>query len=62
MVRRADGSIVWDPSGRTPGRGAYVCSEEKCLHEAMKGNRLARALRTKVEPGELNHLRREIGG
>lgn len=47
IVRCADGTVAFDPSGRMPGRGAYVCSE-KCLAAALKAGKLARSLRVKL--------------
>ena len=47
IVRNADGSISFDPTGRMPGRGAYVCSEE-CFAAASKTGKLARALKAKL--------------
>lgn len=38
-----------DPTGRHPGRGAYVCRRKECILEAMKRNALARALKTSVD-------------
>ena len=31
VVRNADGEINLDPTGKAPGRGAYICSCEECL-------------------------------
>ena len=31
VVRNAEGEITLDPTGKAPGRGAYVCSAEACL-------------------------------
>lgn len=47
IVREQDGSARFDASGRRPGRGAYVCSEE-CFHVACKAGKLARALKMKL--------------
>ena len=54
IVRIADGSVCFDPTGRMPGRGAYVCSEE-CLAAALKAGKLARSLRAKL--GQDDHER-----
>ena len=45
LVRRTDGVVVRDASGGAAGRGAYMCIEAVCLERAMKGGRLAQALR-----------------
>ena len=47
IVRKADGAVAFDPSGRMPGRGAYVCSA-KCLESAVKKRKLQHALRCEV--------------
>jgi predicted RNA-binding protein YlxR (DUF448 family) len=49
LVRSADGSVRYDPTGRLPGRGAYVCSQPACWERALgKGDGLARALRASI--------------
>ena len=49
LVRAADGSVQHDPTGRLPGRGAYVCSQPMCWERALgKGDALARALRASI--------------
>ncbi len=45
IVRTPDGHVDLDPSGRRNGRGAYVCEDHRCWHEAVKGGILARQLR-----------------
>lgn len=62
IVRDVDGSVCWDRTGRTPGRGAYVCSEKDCLDQAVKRSRLGRALRTSVGPPDVQRLRMEFSG
>ena len=47
IVRKADGTVAFDPSGRMPGRGAYICSA-KCLENAMSKRKLQHALRCDV--------------
>jgi len=48
FVRLPDGSVALDPSGRAPGRGAYLCSSMGCFEEAHRRHRLDAALKTKV--------------
>ena len=31
VVKNAEGEISPDPTGKAPGRGAYICSGEECL-------------------------------
>lgn len=46
IVRTADG-VIFDPSGRLAGRGAYVCNID-CLRTAYTKGGLNRALKMKV--------------
>lgn len=44
MVRTPGGDVVIDPTGRLPGRGAYVCTLGTCAAEAVRRHALERAL------------------
>ncbi len=44
VVRSVEGDVLVDPSGKAPGRGAYVCRSERCAEQAVKQKKLARAL------------------
>lgn len=45
-----NGALEADLKGSLPGRGAYICKNEKCLKEAFKRKDLfTRALKTKIE-------------
>ena len=44
IVRTPERTVVFDPSGRLAGRGAYVCQGPDCLALAIKKGALARAL------------------
>lgn len=53
LVRAADGTVRHDPTGRLPGRGAYLCSQPACWERALgKGDALARALRASITPAD----------
>lgn len=43
VVRSPEGEISMDPTGRKPGRGAYVCRNKQCLQKALKQKQLERA-------------------
>ena len=47
IVRASDGTVAFDPTGRKPGRGAYVCSSQ-CFAKARKAKRLESALRCQI--------------
>jgi predicted RNA-binding protein YlxR (DUF448 family) len=56
VVRRPDGSVAVDPTGRLAGRGAYVCHEATCLDPTKRKRALDRALETKVPAGLIDEL------
>lgn len=63
LVRTADG-LVQVASGREAGRGAYICRQASCWQEALKGNRLERALKIKLSQKTRERLKEygsEIG-
>jgi predicted RNA-binding protein YlxR (DUF448 family) len=59
VVRTADGHACFDPTGRVPGRGAYVCSQE-CFAAAMKAKRLNRALKMQVSEEDYAQIAGEL--
>ncbi|MEW6567059.1 MAG: YlxR family protein [Chloroflexota bacterium] len=54
IVRSADGIRV-DPTGKAPGRGAYLHDLRSCWQAGLKGS-LARALRTELSPEDRQAL------
>jgi hypothetical protein len=50
------GDISVDPTGKLPGRGAYICASIDCLKKAIKEKRLARALRTEIPEDAIRKL------
>ena len=50
IVRSPAGEIAVDFSGKSPGRGAYLCPREACLTAARKQNGLARSFKGRVAP------------
>lgn len=52
--------VVYDRTGKLPGRGCYLCADVACLQKAEKTRAINRALEA-VPPGELfAQLEREI--
>lgn len=65
VVRASDGAVKIDPTGKAPGRGAYVHREAACAKVAIERSALARALRTGLNPDGAARLgadiEREVG-
>jgi len=56
------GAVVVDDTGKLPGRGAYICRSAECLRKALKGSRLARALRGRVDERLVSVLTSIVAG
>jgi len=50
IVRRPDGSVEVDSSGKSSGRGAYVHADPACVEVARKRRAIDRALGAAVPP------------
>jgi len=61
VVRMPSGEIVVDPTGKIPGRGAYLCPSLGCLRRAVKEKRLSRALRAEVAEEAVRQLEKAVG-
>jgi hypothetical protein len=60
IVKGPDG-ITIDPSGKAPGRGAYIHKAASCWNSARSGS-LSKALRTKLTEEESNKLSIDMNG
>lgn len=49
VVKNKDGLIFYDPSGKAPGRGAYISKSEDAILIAKKKNVLSKAFSTNVD-------------
>ncbi len=44
IVRMPDGTVDIDPTGKKPGRGAYLCKRVRCWEQALAKGAITRAL------------------
>ena len=44
-VRSPAGKVAYDPTGKAPGRGAYLCGQPACLDMAVRRRSVQRALK-----------------
>ena len=49
VVKNNEGEVTLDPTGKKPGRGAYVCRNLGCLEKAVKSKRLNKNLETNID-------------
>jgi predicted RNA-binding protein YlxR (DUF448 family) len=59
VVRRPEGCIELDPTGKLSGRGAYLCRDARCWEPALVQRQLQKALACKVTAEEVAALRLE---
>ena len=52
IVAARDAGIVLDHTGKTAGRGAYVCGEAGCRGVGLQRKRLEYALRTEISESQ----------
>ncbi|NLM77008.1 MAG: YlxR family protein [Ruminococcaceae bacterium] len=60
IVQNQSGEIALDPSGKKPGRGAYICRSRACIEQAVKAHRLEKGLKAPVGSDVINQLVREM--
>ena len=60
VVRRTDGIVQLDFSGKLNGRGAYICPKHECLKKARKAGSLARALEVPIPEEVYDRLEKEM--
>ena len=60
VVRSPEGELSLDPTGKKPGRGAYVCREGECLARAIRQRQLERQLSAEMTPEVSEALKREL--
>ncbi len=58
IVRKPEGEIITDTTGKISGRGAYICRCAECLAKAEKTGALSRAFEMKID-GEIYSSLRE---
>lgn len=62
VVKSPEGEISLDPTGRKPGRGAYVCRSADCLKAARKARRLEKAFSCRIPDEVYGRLEEELNG
>ena len=60
IVRSPEGEVSLDPTGKKPGRGAYLCKSAECLKKAIKTRALGRALGAEIPDEVLLGLSGEL--
>ena len=61
IVRAPDGTVSVDASGKSSGRGAYLCADGSCWAAALKKKSIERALGVALPAHVRMHLEGGIG-
>lgn len=60
VVKKPDGQVQLDVTGKVSGRGAYVCPKQECLDKAIKQKQLDRALETHLDEQVIQSLTKAL--
>ena len=60
VVRAADGTVSLDLTGKTSGRGAYLCKSLDCYRKARKTHRIERTLSVEIPAEVYDAMEREL--
>ncbi len=60
VTLKDDGTLVVDPTGKMPGRGAYLCKDINCIKMELKAHRISKGLGAEPGEDELLNLAKEI--
>ena len=56
VVKPQEGQAHIDRTGKSPGRGAYICAQGECFKKARKSRALERALETSIDEAVFDQL------
>ena len=60
VVRKPEGGVAVDATGKMSGRGAYLCRSTACLERARKIRAIERALDVRLDDELFAQLEKEI--
>lgn len=61
VVKNKDGDVIYDPTGKAPGRGAYICASKECFALLPKTHGFERAFRCQIPPEVFSEVSESIG-
>ena len=63
IVVTPEGEVVYDPTGKLAGRGAYLCPNEECItQELKKAAKLSKGLKKPLTDDEIKDLAKSLLG
>jgi len=61
VVKTPDGEIIYDPTGKASGRGAYICASKGCFEKLPKVRGFERSLKCRIPQEVFDAVNKEIG-
>ena len=60
FVQDATGNLQTDPTGKLPGRGAYVCQSQVCINVTFKSQKINNHLRSNFSRQVIDSFKQEL--
>ncbi len=60
IVRKPDGEVMIDRTGKTSGRGTYLCRNQECLKKAEKSGSIRKVLEISIPADLYRRLESEL--
>ena len=61
IVKNKEGEINYDPTGKMPGRGAYICISRDCFNRLTKTKGFERSFKCSIPTEIFNAVNDKIG-
>lgn len=60
IVKGQEGEYALDPTGKRPGRGAYICRTAECLEKVQKNKGLERSFKSAIHQDVYDLLKLQL--
>lgn len=60
VVKSPDGNIICDKTGKSAGRGAYVCRDGQCISALIKTRAIERAFKCSIPKDKIENIMKEM--
>ena len=60
LVQTKEGQVSVDVSKKSPGRGAYICLNPKCIKSALVPKRLNKVFKTNIDAQTIDDLKQAL--
>ncbi len=60
IVKTPEEEVLYDPTGKKAGKGAYICSNPECFKKLKKSRLLEKHLKTAISPQVYDDLEKAL--